>query len=118
MKKTPIEAEASAPWRAALVRFDEDLRRRGAAEKTRTAYAADLRQFAVWASWQHVEPAAVSHRLLRRYAAALSERKSAPATVARKLAALRAFFKTLREHGEIAANPADLLAAPKRAQQL
>ena len=118
MKKTPIEPEASAPWRAALVRFDEDLRRRGAAEKTRSAYAADLRQFAVWASWQHVEPAAVSHRLLRRYAAALSERRSAPATVARKVAALRSFFETLREHGEIDANPADLLAAPKRAKTL
>ena len=100
------------------MRFDEDLRRRGAAEKTRRAYGADLRQFAAWASWQHVEPPAVTHRLLRRYAAALSERRSAPATVARKLAALRAFFETLREHGEIAANPADLLAAPKRAKEL
>jgi len=100
------------------VRFDEDLRRRGAAEKTRSAYAGDLRQFAVWASWQHVEPAAVSHRVLRRYAAALSERRAAPATVARKVAALRAFFETLRAHGEIAANPADLLAAPKRAKTL
>jgi len=100
------------------VRFDEDLRRRGAAEKTRSAYGADLRQFAVWASWQHVEPATVNHRLLRRYAAALSERRSAPATVARKLAALRAFFETLREHGEIAANPADLLAAPKHGREL
>jgi len=118
MKKTPIEPEASAPWRAALVRFDEDLRRRGAAEKTRSAYAADLRQFAVWASWQDVEPAAVSHRLLRRYAAALSERRAAPATVARKLAGLRAFFGMLREHGEIEANPADLLAAPKRGSEL
>src|ERR687894_436672 len=92
MKKTPIELEASADWRAALVRFDEDLRRRGAA--------------------------AVTHRLLRRYAAALSERRAAPATVARKLAALRSFFETLREHGEIEANPANLLAAPKRAQEL
>jgi site-specific recombinase XerD len=118
MKKTPIELEASAHWRTALVRFDEDLRRRGVAEKTRGAYAADLRQFAGWASCQCVEPAAVTHRLLRRYAAALSERRSAPATVARKLAALRAFFETLREHGEIEANPADLLAAPKRAQRL
>ena len=118
MKKTPIELEASADWRAVLVRFDEDLRRRGAAEKTRSAYAADLRQFAVWASWQHVEPPAVTHRLLRRYAAALSERNSAPASVARKLAALRAFYETLREHGEIEANPANLLAAPKRAQEL
>jgi len=100
------------------VRFDEDLRRRGAASKTRQAYGADVRQFATWAICQHVEPVAVTHRVLRRYAAALSERRSAPATVARKLAALRAFFQTLREHGEIAANPADLLAAPKRAQQL
>ena len=118
MKKTPTELEASADWRAALVRFDEDLRRRGAAEKTRSAYAADLRQFAVWASWQRLEPPAVTHRLLRRYAAALSERRAAPATVARKLAALRAFFETLREHGEIEANPANLLAAPKRAHDL
>ena len=118
MKKTPIDLEASEDWRAALVRFDEDLRRRGAAEKTRHAYVADVRQFAMWASWQRVEPRAVTHRVLRRYAAALSERRSAAATVARKLAALRAFFGTLREHGEIAANPADLLAAPKRAQQL
>lgn len=118
MKKTPIELEASAQWRAALARFGEDLRRRGAAEKTRSAYAADLRQFAVWASWQQVQPPDVTHRLLRRYAAALSERKSAPATVARKLAALRAFYETLREHGEIQANPANLLAAPKRAQEL
>jgi site-specific recombinase XerD len=118
MKKTPIDPEASAGWQAALARFDDDLRRRGAADKTRRAYAADLRQFAAWASCQRVEAPAVTHRLLRRYAAALSERRSAPATVARKLAALRAFFATLREHGEIAANPADLLSAPTRAQEL
>ena len=118
MKNTPIELEASAGWQAALARFDDDLRRRGASDKTRHAYAADLRQFAAWVSCQRIEPPAVTHRLLRRYAAALSERRSAPATVARKLAALRAFFATLREHGEIAANPADLLSAPKRAREL
>jgi site-specific recombinase XerD len=118
MKKTAIEFEASAGWRAALARFDDDLRRRGAAAKTRQAYAADLRQFAAWASCRRVEPPDVTHRVLRHYAAALSERRCAPATVARKLAALRAFFTTLREHGEIAANPADLLSAPKRAQEL
>ena len=125
MKKTPIELEATSAWRDALARFDEDLCRRGAAEKTRHAYGADVRQFACWATWQRVEPPDVTHKLLRRYAAALSssydggaEHRSAPATVARKLAALRAFFGTLREHGEISANPADLLAAPKRSQEL
>jgi site-specific recombinase XerD len=125
MKNTPIELEATSAWRAALVRFDDDLRRRGAAAKTRHAYGADMRQFACWATSHRVEPPEVTHRLLRRYAAALTssyagggERRSAPATVARKLAALRAFFGTMREHGDIPANPADLLAAPKRSQDL
>ena len=31
---------------------------------------------------------------------------------------LRSFFGMLREHGDIPANPADLLAAPKRASEL
>jgi len=125
MKKTPIALEATSAWREALIRFDEDLRRRGAAEKTRHAYGADVRQFACWATWQRIEPPDVGHKLLRRYAAALSsgyegggEHRAAPATVARKLAALRAFFGTLRERGELSANPADLLAAPKRSQEL
>ena len=108
----------SAAWRSALVRFDEDLRRHGSAAKTREAYAGDLRQFARWATAQRAEPDAVTHRILRRYAAALSERRFAPASVARKLAALRSFFGMLREHGEIEANPADLLAAPKLGSEL
>jgi integrase/recombinase XerC/integrase/recombinase XerD len=120
---TPMNVHAtdndtSAAWRTALVRFDEDLRRRGSALKTRDAYGSDLRQFAYWATAQQADPATVTHRHLRRYAAALSERRAAPATVARKLAALRAFFGMLREHGEIEANPADLLAAPKRGSEL
>ena len=44
------ELETSPAWRAALVRFDEDLRRRGSAAKTREAYGIDLRDFAAWAS--------------------------------------------------------------------
>jgi site-specific recombinase XerD len=118
MSPSAPDLETSPAWRSALVRFDEDLRRRGSAGKTREAYGSDLRQFAGWATAQHAEPAEVTHRVLRRYAAALSERRFAATTVARKLAALRAFFGMLREHGEIEANPADLLAAPKLASEL
>jgi site-specific recombinase XerD len=118
MNPHTTQNDTSAAWRSALVRFDEDLRRRGSALKTRDAYGSDLRQFAYWATAQQSDPDAIDHRLLRRYAAALSERRAAPATVARKLAALRAFFGMLREHGDIAANPADLLAAPKRGSEL
>jgi integrase/recombinase XerC/integrase/recombinase XerD len=118
MKNRATLPEASEPWASALSRFEEDLVRRGSAEKTRLAYAADLGQFAAWATAAGADPAEVTPRLLRRYAAALSERRAAPATVARKLAALRTFFTTLREHGELPANPADLIGAPKRPRKL
>lgn len=123
MKNLLIPQEASPPgsslpWPEALGLFDQDLRRRGAAEKTRRAYSTDLAQFSRWASGQELEPASIDHRALRRYAASLSERGQAPATVARKLAALRGFFRALVELGERDGNPAELLSSPKRPQHL
>ena len=106
------------PWPEALSAFEQDLGRRGAADKTRRAYRIDLTQFARWASAQDLAPAAVDHRALRRYAASLSERGQAPATVARKLAALRGFFRALVELGARGDNPAELLASPRRPQHL
>jgi len=118
MKNTPTLGQPSAGWASALSSFDADLRRRGAAEKTRRAYGIDVGQFALWATRARVEPERVTPRELRRYAATLSEHGSAPTTVARKLASLRALFRCLREHGRVAQNPADLLSAPKRPQRL
>jgi len=118
MKKTAIPPEPSDAWIAVLERFAADLRRRGAAERTRHEYATDLRQFASWATASALEPQAVTPRVLRRYAASLSERGHAPTTIARKLAALRTFFRTLREHGDLAQNPADLVSSPKRPSKL
>ena len=108
----------SAAWTSALELFDDDLRIRDASERTRRAYGVDLGQFAEWAAAQDLEPARVTTRHLRRYAAVLSERRCAPATVARKLAALRQLFRCLREHGHVQANPADLVPAPKKPQRL
>src|SRR3954466_11028760 len=122
MKNSATDVEPSGPasprWRAALALFDADLRRRGAAEKTRRAYGFDLADVAAWAAERGLEPADITTRDLRRYAAALSERRAAPATVARRLAALRAFFRCLREHGQVEQSPADLVASPKRRQHL
>src|SRR3954471_2984493 len=101
MKKSAIPPEPSDAWIAALELFAADLRRRGAAERTRHEYAADLRQFATWATAPGVEAAAVTPRVLRRYAASMSEAGLAPTTIARKLAALRSFFRTMREHGDL-----------------
>jgi integrase/recombinase XerC/integrase/recombinase XerD len=112
------DSEISAPWRAALHEFDQDLRRRAVADKTRRAYAIDSGQFAVWATERALPPAAVDLRALRRYAAGLSERGAAPSTVARKLAALRGLFRVQMELGHRSENPADLVSSPKRAQRL
>lgn len=108
----------SDAWRAALDRFADDLRRRGAAARTREAYATDLEQLAAWATAARLAPEAMTTRVLRRYAASLSEREAAATTVARKLAAIRAFFRTMREHGDVASNPAELVPTPKRPQRL
>jgi site-specific recombinase XerD len=122
MQKTAMPAEDRPPvsvgWQDALRLFDADLRRRGMAEGTRRAYGVDLGQFALWATEQGLEPPAVTPRALRRYAALLSDRRNVAATVARKLAALRAFYRVLREHGHVAQNPADLMPAPKRPASL
>jgi integrase/recombinase XerC/integrase/recombinase XerD len=123
MKNVATEPNSSSElltpeWREALALFDRDLRRRGNAERTRRAYGVDVGQLAAWASAQQLAPEAVHYRDLRRYAAVLSSRRVAPRTVARKLAALRQFFRTLVEHGHMSANPADLMPSPKRGESL
>jgi integrase/recombinase XerC len=105
-------------WPAALEAFDQDLRRRAVAEKTREAYGSDSRQFAEWAAARGAEPGQVDVRTLRRYAAGLSERGIAPATIARRLAALRGLFRSQMEIGAREDNPAELLSSPKKAQRL
>ncbi len=105
-------------WARALSLLEEDLRRRDCAERTRKAYAVDLRQFAAWASAQGVALADTGPKTVRRYIAHLSQRGAAPSTSARKLAALRALFSSQREHGLIAQNPADLVSTPRRSQHL
>src|SRR5918998_6196350 len=116
MKKIATAAQAS--WAEALRRFDRDLQRRGAAERTRRAYGADIGELATWAAAQGIEPQAVTYRVLRGYVARHSERGAAPRTLARKLASARAFFRSMVEHGDMEANPADLLPAPKLPQRL
>jgi site-specific recombinase XerD len=122
MKNNAMTPQPSAPvsdhWRRALLLLEQDLRRRGAAEKTRHAYAVDGLQFVRWADRHRLGPADVTPRALRRYAAGLTEARQAPTTVARKLASLRSLFRTLVEHGELQQNPADLLSAPRKGQRL
>ncbi len=115
---TGTPAELPPAWQAALLLLDRELRGRAAADKTRRAYGIDVEQFARWAAAGGLDPAQVEHRALRRYAAKLGESGAAPTTVARKLAAIRSLYRSLREHGHVEQNPADLVATPKRPRTL
>jgi site-specific recombinase XerD len=105
-------------WDSALAEYDRDLRARGAAERTRRAYAVDLAGFAEWAGEQGLGPADVRHRDVRRFGAGLSAAGAAPATVARKLASLRGLYGFLVRTERAGHNPAELVSSPKRAQSL
>jgi integrase/recombinase XerC/integrase/recombinase XerD len=103
-------------WGEALAAYDRDLRARGAAERTRKAYGVDLGQFVEWAGER--EPGEIRHRDVRRFAAGLSSDGAAPATVARKLAAVRGLFDFLVRTERVGQNPADLVSSPKREEKL
>jgi integrase/recombinase XerC/integrase/recombinase XerD len=105
-------------WDEALGAYDRDLNARGCAERTRRAYGVDLGQFVEWVAERDLAPADVRHRDVRRYGAGLSSADAAPATVARKLAAIRGLFSFLVRTERVGQNPADLVSSPKRAEKL
>ena len=118
MREATRESTLSAPWSDALATFDRDLSSRSAAEATRKAYSNDVGQLAAWADALDRGPTSLGHRDLRRFAAVLSERGISKAGVARKLAAIRAFYGALLRSGAVNSNPADLVATPKQDRKL
>jgi site-specific recombinase XerD len=109
---------AFVDWDKAIAEYDRDLRARSAAERTRHAYGVDLGGFVEWVGPQGLGPGEVRHRDVRRYAAGLSEAGAAPATVARKLAAIRGLYGFLVRTERAGQNPAELVSSPKRAEKL
>lgn len=78
---------------------------------TRRAYAGDLRQFAAFVG-DRATPADVTTARVRAYLADL-HRARHPATLGRKLAALRAFFRLLVREGVRDSDPTAALPGPK-----
>jgi integrase/recombinase XerC len=93
---------------------------RGASPHTIKAYAQDLAQFAGFAAGRGVtHPADVDVVLVRGFVANLStNRNLARTTIARKVAAVRAWFRFLVRRGVAAKNPALALVTPRAASHL
>jgi integrase/recombinase XerC len=84
---------------------------------TITAYRTDLAQFAYFLSETNrtiVSPADVTRVDVAEYLAHLAERDINGTTRARKLAAIREFFRFLRGEGLITANPTTGVTTPKK----
>jgi len=76
-------------------------------------YRRDLEQFAVFCQKNKVSLKKVEPTFLRSYLATLYERELKKSSIARKLAALRSFFRFCQRQGFIGYNPAEVLASPR-----
>jgi integrase/recombinase XerC len=82
-------------------------------ENTRRAYAADLRMFADWcARSQIADPSRVKRTTVRRYLAYLTTRQFARRTMARKMAALRRYYRWLLAGGHVRVDPTAGISVP------
>lgn len=105
-------------WSDAFESFERELTTRGVSRHTLRAYRNDVGELIAWATERERGPGELAYRDLRAYAAVLSERRLARASVARKLAAIRSFGEHLVRSGVAVQNPAELLPSPKRASRL
>jgi len=96
---------------------------RNASAHTVAAYESDLSQLVAFAGEftgrrDALQPKHLDLEVIRGFLGELHRERQSRATVARKVSAVRAFFRYLRREGVVDADPASLLIAPKREQKV
>lgn len=93
---------------------------RGLAPNTIAAYERDLCQFFefLWEERAIASPLDVGRPTLTAYLLYLKRKGLTPASVARKVASLKAFYRFLAAEGLVPENPAQLLNSPRQDQAL
>lgn len=91
---------------------------RGARANTLSAYAADLADYTEFLMGKHRGLADVSSDDIRAYLAKLTQEGMKPASVARKLSAIRQLHRFLYAEGKRGDDPASILEGPKRGRAL
>lgn len=89
---------------------------RNVSPHTLRGYLSDLEQLSAFLGDK--ELSAVDHQTLRRFIAHLMQGEVKKSSIARKLSAIRAFFKYLNREGVLTSNPARLVATPRREKRL
>src|SRR5260370_11426790 len=100
-----------------IVKYLEYLRSvKNSSPHTILNYRRDLEQFLAFLSPPGVRPpglTGVTHSMIREFVAHLHDRALEKSSIARKLAALRSFFKYCVREGHLKENPARLVPTPK-----
>jgi integrase/recombinase XerD len=96
---------------------------RGLSRNTLEAYRSDLQQFGEFLQRMNVDPLAVDGRLLSSFVSELADghegrKPAAPATLQRKIACLRSFYRHLRREGILDADPTKDLRPPRSRARL
>jgi len=94
---------------------------RNSSPHTLRNYESDLSQFLKFLSPPGVEPPQlkdVTHLLIREFIAHLHDHSLEKSSIARKLAAIRSFFKFAVREGLVLRNPARMVATPKLAKKI
>jgi integrase/recombinase XerD len=96
---------------------------RGLSRNTLEAYRSDLLQFGAFLAGRHVEAVAAGHSDLAAFLSDLATGSEdrppvAPATLQRKAACLRSFYRHLRREGVVTGDPTADLRAPRKSQRL
>ncbi|MDK2855144.1 MAG: integrase/recombinase XerC [Bacillota bacterium] len=91
---------------------------RGYSQHTVASYQDDLQDYAAFCREQGVNPVSPPQGFLRAYLANLNERGYARRTIARRLAALRSFFRFLEQATGKSENQAQQIRSPKLGRTL
>ena len=89
---------------------------RNVSPHTVRSYHSDLEQLSIFLGDKDLS--AVDHQTLRRFIAHLMQVDVKKSSIARKLSAIRTFFRYLNREGILTSNPARLVATPRREQRL
>lgn len=89
---------------------------RNASGHTIRAYRQDLEKFAAFAGQDF--PAKITYKIIRHYLAACQQQQLQSATIGRRLASIKAFYRYLKRKNILNTNPAYGVQTPKQAKLL
>ena len=109
---------AGAPTSLHVETFLDKLAAEGAAKNTIESYGRDLRHFSAFAQARRRAPEDATQTIIRQYLKSLSEAGMAPGTSARRLSALRQFFRFLYAERVRGDDPTAALDSPRQGRRI